>query len=149
LLQALGHLLGLPALTSFGVATGASPAPAGLASSTGLESASTPRFLEWQEASGPRRSIRLTETACAGILGPPARRVMYRAALGCDGVAADASTRAMRKAVALRSLCGPAPLLRELGFAPGQVERIRLRAEDRPVHVTSGPGHTVDLTCEP
>jgi len=123
LLQMTGDVLGLPALKGLGLATAASPAPRVFSSIRGLETFSTRFFLEWRSRDGALRSLALTPEVYARLRGPYNRRNAYGAALAAGPVlATDPRTQRMFWAVLSHATCGEAPLLRELGIDPAQVD---------------------------
>jgi hypothetical protein len=123
LLQMTGDVLGLPALKGLGMATAAAPAPRVFSSIRGLETFSTRFFLEWHSGDGALRSLALTPEVYERLRGPYNRRNAYGAALAAGPVlATDPRTRRMFWAVLSHATCGEAPLLRELGIDPAQVD---------------------------
>jgi hypothetical protein len=119
------------AAKGFGLATAASPAPRVFSAMRGLETYSTRFFIDWTDLSGGRHSLEVTPEVNAGVRGPYNRRNVYGAVLAAGPVlVTDSRTRPMFDAVAMYSLCGDAPLLRELGIDPAQVAgRVRVRLE--------------------
>jgi hypothetical protein len=135
LLQMAGDLLRWPALKGLGAATTASPAPKVFSSVRGLETYSTRFFLEWRDRAGSPHSLELTPEVYGRLQGPYNRRNVYGAVLAFGPVLeGDPRTRPMFESVARYALCGEAPVLRELGIDPGQVEdgTLRVRLEPRP-----------------
>ena len=123
LAQMLGDVAGLPALRGLALATTASPAPRVFSAVDGLETYSTRFFLEWSDRGGTLHSLELTPEVYARMRGPYNRRNVFGAvvAYGPVLVASDAM-RPVYEAVASYALCGDAPLLRELGIEPDDVE---------------------------
>ncbi len=130
LAQMLGDLAGLPALRGLALATAASPAPRVFSAVGGLETYSTRFFLEWTDRRGMAQSLEFTPEVYARIRGPYNRRNVFGAVVAYGPVLiASETTRPVYEAVAGYALCGDAPLLRELGIDPDDVEgtpRIRL-----------------------
>jgi hypothetical protein len=133
LLQMTAALLGWPLVQGVAAATGASPAPKVFSSVRGLETYSSRFRLEWDDARGRRIDVELTPELYARFRGPYNRRNAYGAVVAYAPVlAADARTRPLFEAVARSSLCGDAPLLRELGIDDGdRVGPLRLRVVPR------------------
>jgi len=135
LLQMSGDLLGLPALKGLGTATTASPAPKVFSAVRGLETYSTRFYLEWTDRRGRAHSLQITPEVGARQQGPYNRRNVYGAVLAYGPVlVTDKRTRPMFEAVARYGLCGEAPLLRELGIDPSEVQEgsVRVRLEPLP-----------------
>lgn len=135
LLQMAGDLARLDWLKAVGAATCASPAPKVFSAVRGLETYSTRFTLEWQEATGETRRVRLTPELYARLRGPYNRRNVYGAALAYGPVLADdGRTRPMLEAVSRYSFCGRAPLLEELGIGtqnPAGPVRVRYEPTGR------------------
>ena len=133
LLQMAADAVGARALKGIAAATGASPAPKVFSAVRGLETYSTRFHLEWTSALGEPRSVRLTPEIYTRLRGPYNRRNVYGAVLAYGPLlSTDPVTRPMFESVARHALCGTAPLLRELGFDPGDMRDVRLRLEPRP-----------------
>lgn len=123
LLQMSGDVLGLPALKGLGMATAAAPAPRVFTSIRGLETFSTRFYLEWRSRDGAAHSVPLTPEVYQGLRGAYNRRNAYGAALAAGPVlATDPRTQRMFQAVLSYALCGEAPVLRELGIDPTQID---------------------------
>ena len=123
LLQMAGDVLGIPALKGLGMATAASPAPRVFSSISGLETYSTRFFLEWRSRDGAAHSLPLTPEVYQRLRGAYNRRNAYGAALAAGPVlATDPHTQRMFQAVLSYALCGEAPVLRELGIDPAQID---------------------------
>jgi len=138
LLQMAGDLLHWPALKGIGAATTASPAPKVFSSVRGLETYSTRFFLEWTDNSGVPQSLRLTPEVYARLEGPYNRRNVYGAVLAFGPVLEkDPRTRPLFESVARYALCGEAPLLRELGIDPDQIQEGTLRVRLEPLPGTN------------
>jgi hypothetical protein len=121
--QMVGDVLGLPALKALGAATAAAPAPRVFTTLQGFEPFSTRFSLEWNDRAGAPRTLALTPEAYGRLRGPYNRRNVYGAVLAAGPVlSTDPRTRALFLAVAEHALCGPAPILRELGVDPASVE---------------------------
>jgi hypothetical protein len=130
LAQIAGDLLGLPALRGVAAATTASPLPKVFSAVRGLETYSTRFFIEYRDRAGVEHSLELTPEAYAPLRGPYNRRNAFGAVVAYGPLlSTDARTRPMFERVAAYALCGDAPLLRELGIDPAQLDtpaRIRL-----------------------
>ena len=137
LLQMSGDVLGVPALKGLGMATAASPAPRVFSSIRGLETYSTDFFLEWRSRDGTAHSLALTPEVYERLRGAYNRRNAYGAALAAGPVlATDPRTQRLFEAVISYALCGEAPVLRELGIDPAQLDGPpRVRYE--PLHGSS------------
>jgi hypothetical protein len=123
LVQMTGDALGFPALKGLGMATAASPAPRVFSSIRGLETFSTRFYLEWRSRDGTLHSLALTPEVYERLRGAYNRRNAYGAALAAGPVlATDPRTQELFWAVFSHALCGEAPLLRELGIDPAQVD---------------------------
>jgi hypothetical protein len=123
LLQMTGDVLGFPALKGLGLATAASPAPRVFSSIRGFEPFSTRFYLEWRSRDAALHSLALTPEVYSRLQGPYNRRNAYGAALAAGPVlATDPRTQRMFWAVLSHATCGEAPLLRELGIDPAQVD---------------------------
>jgi hypothetical protein len=119
LLQMTGDLLRAPQVKGLAAATGASPAPRVFSSVQGLETFSSDFYIEWKDQNGTAHSTKLTPELYSRIKGPYNRRNVFGAALSYAPVLArDPRTRPMYDAVVRHALCGPAPLLREMGIDP-------------------------------
>ena len=110
LLQIAADLSGVEALKGVAIASGASPAPRVFSAVKGLETYSTRFFIEIDA-----RRIEITPERCSRIRGPYNRRNVFGAALAYAPVLPPP----LRDAVLRWALCGRAPLLSELGVAPG------------------------------
>jgi hypothetical protein len=134
LLQMTGGVLGGPLLKGLGAVTAASPAPRVFTSVRGLETFSTRFVFEWRTADGAEYTLEPTPEIYARLRGPYNRRNVFGAALAYGPVlASDPRTRPMLDTVLTYSLCGDAPLLRELGFDSQAIEPpLRVRFEPIP-----------------
>jgi hypothetical protein len=122
-LQMAGDLLGSPALKAIGAATGASPAPKVFTNQNGIETFSARFWLEWVDVGGAAHSTAITPHNYAGLRGPYNRRNTYGAAVaGAPWLSDDPRTAPMWTSVTRHALCGDAPLLRELGLDPAQMQ---------------------------
>tara|TARA_R110002126_G_scaffold12416_14_gene54037 strand:- start:327 stop:812 length:486 start_codon:yes stop_codon:yes gene_type:complete len=129
-LQMLGDVTGVAALKGIGAATAMSPAPRVFSSVKGLETYSTRFWIEWTGTTGESRSLELTPNAYARLRGPYNRRNVYGAALAYGPVlAGDPIAAPMLRSVLEYGLLGDAPILRELGLDPAEVQSIVLRLE--------------------
>ena len=112
----------------------AAPAPRVFTTRQGVEGFSARFFVEWRDKSGAGHSLELTPEVYANLRGPYNRRNVFGATLagGSTYYAPDARLRPMWDAVASRALCGDAPLLRELGVDPANIDgRVRLWLQPR------------------
>jgi hypothetical protein len=117
------------ALKGLAVGTAASPAPRVFSSVRGLETYSTRFFVEWTDHDGAAHSLHVTPEVYSRLQGPYNRRNVYGAALAYGPVL----PAGLRDPVMRYALCGDAPLLRELGIDPGQVQgSARIRYEPLP-----------------
>jgi len=117
--QMAGDLLRVPQVKGLAAATGASPAPRVFSSVHGLETFSSDFYIEWKDRNGAAHAVRLTPEMYSRIQGPYNRRNVFGAALSYAPVlAGNPRTRPMYDAVVRYALCGPAPLLREMGIDP-------------------------------
>lgn len=150
LLQIAGDLLRVPALQGIGAATGASPAPKVFTSIRGMEPFSTRFFLEWKDRQGVAHELQLTPAIYQRLAGPYNRRNVYGAVLAAGPVmATDARLVEMYRSVTRYALCGRAPLLRELGVDPEEVEGpVRLRYEPLSGRTMGGLPRILQVQCE-
>lgn len=143
-----GDILHVPALKGLGAATGASPAPRVFSSMRGLEPYSMRFFIEWRDEAGAERSLRLTPEVYARMRGPYNRRNVYGAVLAAGPVlVSEPLTRPLFHSVTSFALCGPSPVLRELGLDLPRTSVRRVRYE--PVAGT-GMGRlprTIEVHC--
>lgn len=117
LMQMTGDVLHLPLLKGIGAATGASPAPKVFSSVRGLETFSTVFLINWRDQSEVIHSVQITPEMYSRLRGPYNRRNVFGAVLAYGPILqSDPRTRLMFDSVAAYSLCGDAPLLRELGL---------------------------------
>jgi hypothetical protein len=133
-LERIGFVtIGRP-MKAIGAATTASPAPKVFSAVRGLETFSTRFDLEWHDRTGQKHTLTLTPEIYSRIRGPYNRRNVYGAALAFGPVlAADERTQRLLRSVMSYALGGDAPLLRELGIDPAEIEGpIRVRYEPRP-----------------
>jgi hypothetical protein len=122
LLQMAGDLLHMPQVRAVAAATGASPAPKVFSSVKGLETFSSDFYIEWTDQSGVARVAQLTPELYSRIQGPYNRRNIFGAALAYAPVlSGDRRTEPMYNAVVRYALCGPAPLLHEIGIDPANL----------------------------
>lgn len=131
-LQMAGDLLRVPAIKGLAAATGASPAPKVFSAVQGLETYSTRFFLDL----GHER-VELTPELYSRIRGPYNRRNVFGAALAY----APVLPASLRDPVTKYSLCGDAPLLREM----------KLRATRTPaviVEPLSAPPMRFEAACK-
>ncbi|HUP92961.1 MAG TPA: hypothetical protein VM074_12005 [Solimonas sp.] len=129
-LQMAGDLAGVPALKAIGAATGASPAPKVFTNQNGIETFSARFFLDWTDLDGTPHATEITPHNYAGMRGPYNRRNTYGAAVaGAPWLSTGDYTAPLWASATHYALCGPAPLLRELGLDPAQMQgspRLRL-----------------------
>jgi hypothetical protein len=137
-----GDLLHLPALKAIGAATAASPAPRVFSAVRGYETYSTRFYVEWADREGAQHSLLITPLVYARLAGPYNRRNVYGAALSYGPVlAGDPRTRPMLESVMQYALCGNAPLLREIGIEPADIDgNLRIRFE---------PAYGTEMTTMP
>lgn len=151
LAQMAGDVLGLDALRGLAAATTASPAPRVFSAVRGLETYSSRFWVEWKDTAGIDHAEPITPERYAGLRGPYNRRNAYGAVMAYGPVlASDPRTRPLFESVARASLCGDAPLLRELGLdATSIAGPVRIRIEP----VASSPPDDLPLSfvapCEP
>jgi hypothetical protein len=116
-------------LKGLAAGTAASPAPKVFSSVRGLETYSTRFYVEHTDRAGAAHSLHVTPEVYARLHGPYNRRNVYGAALAYGPVL----PASLRDPVMRYALCGDAPLLRELGIDPNQVQgRARIRYEPLP-----------------
>jgi hypothetical protein len=149
LAQMVGDLANVLPLKAIAVATGASPAPKVFSAVRGLETYSTRFFLEWRKKSAEARSLELTPEVYARLAGPYNRRNVYGAVLAYGPVlSTDSNSKRLFDAVAKYALCGNAPLLQELGIAPGEINGpVRIRLEPRPGTDIGALPTTLEAPC--
>jgi hypothetical protein len=117
------------AVKGIGAATTASPAPKVFSAVRGLETYSTRFFIEWKDKEGMEHSLELTPETYSRLRGPYNRRNVYGAALAYGPVL----PAELRDPVMKYAMCGDAPILRELGIDPVQVNSpVRVRYEPLP-----------------
>jgi hypothetical protein len=130
--QMAGDLLGARALAGVARATAASPAPKVFSAVRGLETFTSGFVLEIRDRDGQSRRVELTPELNARLRGPYNRRNVYGAALAYGPVLdSDPLTRPLFAALSQNALCGRAPLLRELGLAPAEVESVSVEVRPR------------------
>jgi hypothetical protein len=131
LAQMLGAVLGIAPLQGLAAATAASPAPKVFSTVNGLETYSTKFFLEWSDHSGGQHSLQLTPRLYSQLEGTYNRRNTFGAALAYAPIFASSErSRPMLISIARYGLCGDAPLLREFGLDPDQIDGpVRVRLE--------------------
>jgi hypothetical protein len=146
LLQISGELLMQGGLRSvgqlvqgIGAATTASPAPKVFSAVQGFETYSTRFTVGWTDTHGEPHALDLTPEVYSRLRGPYNRRNVYGAALAYGPVLARTPhTQPMFAAVTRYALCGPAPMLHELGLDPASMAGpVRL-------HYTPIPGTRMD-----
>lgn len=124
LLQMTGDLVRIPTVKGLAAATGASPAPKVFSSVKGLETFSSDFYIESKDQSGVARVVKLTPELYSRIQGPYNRRNIFGAALAYAPVlSGDRRTEPMYGAVVRYALCGPTPLLREIGIDPANLSQ--------------------------
>lgn len=105
-----------------GAATTASPAPKVFSAVQGFETYSTRFTVAWADQQAEPHALDLTPEVYSRLRGPYNRRNVYGAALAYGPVLATTPrTQPMFQAVTRYALCGPAPMLRELGIDPGTI----------------------------
>lgn len=141
LLQMFGATLSAVGLTGIGrpiqgiaAATTASPAPKVFTSVRGLETFSTKFTFEWDGRDGLKHALELTPELYQKVRGPYNRRNVYGAVLAYGPVLlTNEITRPMFESVQRFALTDAAPLLRELGIDPIQIDgTMRVRYDPRP-----------------
>lgn len=147
LLQMAGDIAHLPVLQAFAAATAASPAPRVFSSVGGLETYSTHFFIEYTATDGTFHSVEITPQRAAGMRGPYNRRNVYGAVLSYGPILqSDPRLKPMFESVSRYALCGDAPMLRELGIDPANIQgRPRIRLQPR----ASSRTGDLPLTFEP
>jgi hypothetical protein len=134
--DALGRLgfaaIGSP-LALFAKATTAAPAPRLLASLHGMEPWSNQIFFDWDGREGRKYSRPITPGMFHAISGPPQRRQVFQTMLLQGPILrTNDITRPMFEAVQHFALTGDAPLVRELGIDPAQIDgTVRVRYDPR------------------
>jgi len=100
----------------------------------GLETFSTKFTLEWDGRDGKKHALELTPELYQQVRGPYNRRNVYGAVLAYGPVLlTNDITRPMFESVQRFALTGAAPLLRELGIDPAQIDgTARVRYDPRP-----------------
>jgi hypothetical protein len=126
-----GDATGIDALRGLAAATAASPAPRVFSAVRGLETYSSRFRIEWRGSDGVEHAMAITPERYAGLRGPYNRRNAYGAVVAYGPIlASDPATQPLFESVARFSLCGEAPLLRELGLDVGSIEGpVRIRIE--------------------
>jgi hypothetical protein len=132
LAQMTADLAGLRTLKSLAAATGASPAPKVFSSTRGLETFSSQFLLHWIDHEGNAQSMTMTPEIYARLRGPYNRRNVYGAMLAYGPVlAADARTRPLLNDMLRYTMTGDAPLMRELGLDPRQMQSVKVQVIPR------------------
>jgi hypothetical protein len=149
LLQMAGDVFHLPVLKALAAATAASPAPKVFSSVQGLETYSTRFFIEWTAIDDTVHSVEITPQRAAGLRGPYNRRNVYGAVLSYGPILrSDAHLDPMFEYVSRYALCGSAPMLRELGIDPANIQgRPRIRLQPRPGSSTGDLPLTFEAPC--
>ena len=149
--QMAGDLFGVDALRGLAAATAASPAPKVFSAVGGLETYSTRFFIEWQDRAGVNSSLELTPEVYARLRGPYARRNAYAAVIAYGPIlATDPRTKPLLDGVARFALCGRAPLLRELGIDPENLEGVvQIRLEPLSTAGPIGLHMVIHAPCSP
>lgn len=132
--QMTGDVLSIPLLKALGAATGASPAPKVFTAQDGFETYANRFYLEWDDASGNRRSLEITPQVYAGVRGPYNRRNVYGAVFSYAPVLdSNPRTRPMFRMVLERSFCGARSVLAEIGVPIDEARKsvLRIRIEPR------------------
>jgi hypothetical protein len=144
LLQMTGDLLGIRLLRGIGAATSASPAPKVFSAVRGFETYSTRFFIVWKDHRGIDHEAELTPELYARLRGPYNRRNVYGAALAYGPVL----PAELRDPVMKYALCGEAPILRELGIDPTQIEGpVSVRYEPLPGTELGDLPRTLEAPC--
>lgn len=133
-MQMIGDVLRMPVVKAIGAATGSSPAPKVFTAQDGFETYANRFYLEWQDASGAKKSLELTPEVYASLTGPYNRRNVYGAVFSYAPVLdANPLTRPMFRTVLERAFCGSRPAVEEIGI-PSDAARlgpVRIRLEPR------------------
>lgn len=132
--QMFGDVVGVPVLKAFGAATGASPAPKVFTAQNGFETYANRFYLEWQDATGDKKTMELTPEVYSNMRGPYNRRNAYGAVFSYAPVLdSNPLTRPMFRTVLNRSSCGARPVIAELGVPPDASRHgvLRVRLEPR------------------
>ena len=150
LLQMAGDFVHLPMLKAFAAATAASPAPRVFSSVRGLETYSTRFFIEYTATDSTFHSVEITPQRAAGMRGPYNRRNVYGAVLSYGPILqSDPRLNPMFESVSQYALCGNAPMLRELGIDPANIQgRPHIRLQPRPNSQTSNLPLTFEPPCQ-
>jgi hypothetical protein len=126
-------------MKGIGAATTASPAPKVFSAVQGFETYSTRFTVVWTDTHAEPHALNLTPAVYSRLRGPYNRRNVYGAALAYGPVLASTPrTQPMFHAVTRYALCGPAPMLRELGIDPVSI------AGPVRIHYTPVPGTRMD-----
>jgi hypothetical protein len=124
LAQMAGDVFRFVPLKAVAAATNASPAPKVFSAVRGLETYSTRFFLEWDGG-----GAEVTSEMYSRLRGPYNRRNVYGAALAYAPVLPES----LRGPVMKHSLCGDAPLLRELGIDRSSIHgNVKVRLQPLP-----------------
>ncbi len=123
LLQMFAHVIRSPKLKGLAAAFGASPAPKVFCTADSLETFSSQFILKWKDQTGEQRSLLLTPERASKIKGPYNRRNVYGAILSYGPVLeANPLTRPLYESVLSYGLQGAAPLLKEIGIDPKEID---------------------------
>ncbi|HEY9774315.1 MAG TPA: hypothetical protein V6C81_10990 [Planktothrix sp.] len=142
-LQMIGDLTHVAALKAIGMAWGISPAPKVFTAQHGYETYSTQFFVDWQTKSGAARSLEITPALYSRVRGPYNRRNVIGAALSYGPVLySDAKMgRPMFNDVVNYSVCGSAPLLKEIGIDSSDIKLGTLK-----IRYVPAPGAFMDAS---
>lgn len=133
--QMLGDILNVQALSAVGAAAGASPAPRVFTAHEGFETYSSRFFVFWQDADGKRRRLMLTPAVYSRLRGPYNRRNAYGAALSYGPVlASNPATRPMFESALEYALCREPGVMEELGIEPDRSLPLGVALEPRDVN---------------
>lgn len=117
LVQMIADVSGAVAIKAIASATAASPAPKVFSVAAGLETFSTDFAVEWTDRQGAAQTLRITPEVNARFQGPYNRRNIYGAALSYGpALAVNPRMKPLLDQVLAYSLCGDAPILKELGI---------------------------------
>jgi len=147
LAQMTGAVLDLPTVKGLAAGTAASPAPKVFSSVKGLETFSTAFSLHWTNDAGEARELPLTHEIYPRLQGPYNRRNVWGAMLAYGPVlATEPLTQPMFDDIVAFGMCAEAPVLRELGVDPSDVNDLHVSYTPREGTVTALP-MTIQMRC--
>ena len=122
-LQITGDAVQSKGLKALAMATNASPAPKVFCTANSLETFSSTFTLEWKDLEGNANSLLLTPQLSARIKGPYNRRNVYGAILAYGPLLnANPHMKNLYESVLSFAVQNGAPLLRELGLNPNEID---------------------------